>query len=431
MEMTIDYRPHEKQMRFHESEAKFRAILTGVGFGKTSALVNEVIKWAASKPSLYAIGAPTYPLLANTAMREFFKFCPAQIIEKISGKAVKFVNGAEILFIQGDDERDIERCRGLTLGGYALDEVTLFPYLMWQVMIARLRDPNGAMKGICAGTPKGNNWTKSLFADHMNPNGNPLNPEDYAYFGGSTLDNPFTPQEYKATMMEEYSGIFAKQEIYGMFVSFEGAVFSNFRRDMHVIDASKMKFEAVIGGIDFGFTSPSVMLKIGIDPDGRLYITDEFYERRVTDSQLADHAKENFRDVEFFIADSENPSGIQEFNDRGMDCRGVKKKPLEPRGNFVMSSIKKVASLLEPRKDGKPRLFVDKRCVNTIMEFENYRYPEKAGEKPEAELPLRVHDHAMSAIRYVAITLAESFDKIVFLEEDDGDKKEQGKRSPR
>ena len=66
-----------------------------------------------------------------------------------------------------------------------------------------------------------------------------------------------------------------------------------------------------------------------------------------------------------------------------------------------MTGIKSISSLLEKREDGKPRLYVDQSCVNTIMEFENYSYPDKKEGKADVERPLKIHDHAMDALRYV------------------------------
>ena len=64
------------------------------------------------------------------------------------------------------------------------------------------------------------------------------NAKDYEWFGGSTLDNPFTPQEYKDTLLVQYEGMFKEQEIYGKFVGFEGQVYKNFNMNIHVIKGS-------------------------------------------------------------------------------------------------------------------------------------------------------------------------------------------------
>jgi len=142
------------------------------------------------------------------------------------------------------------------------------------------------------------------------------------------------------------------------------------------------------------------MVMIGFDYDDRAYIVKEFYQKHVTDAELAEIAKRDFGDLEY-IADSSNPGGIAEFRKLGLNCRGVKKTTGEHEDSFVMAGIKTITGLLKIQDDKKPRLYVDRRCVNTIMEFENYRYPDKKEEKPIQEKPLKIHDHALDSIRYV------------------------------
>jgi len=356
-------------------------------------------------------------MLRDSTIKTFLEICPYDSIEfyNRSEQRLRLKNGTEILFRPGNDMAAIDRLRNINVDWFWVDEGSLFLEYAWKVLIGRLRGQKGPRRGWVTTTPKGYNWTWRKFVSQST--------EDYEYFTASSLDNPYLPADYKKSLRAEYTGVFAKQEIYGLFVGFEGSVYPEFNRVTHVIDTTEIKFEAIIAGVDFGFTNPSVILKIGIDYDGRLYVIDEFYEKHITDSDLAAWAKENMKDVEFFIADSENPSGIQEFKDRDMECKGVKKTVAEPKETFVISGIKRITNLLIIRGDNRPRLFVDNKCVNTIMEFENYRYPEKEEERPMKEAPLKIHDHAMDALRYIVTTLGEEFDRIIFLEGEENVKK--------
>lgn len=413
--ITIKYNPWSKQQEFHRKQTKFKAFIGGLGSGKSVSGAVEAIMADINYPGhLQVIVAPTYKMLQDSTIRTFFEYCPRELIEKYNrtDHHLTLVNSTEVLFRSGDNYDQIDRLRNINVGSFWLDEAGLFPKYIWDILVGRLRHPLGPRTGWTTTTPKGFNWLWEKFVH------NPT--EDYSYVTACSLDNPYLPEDYKKSLLAEYSGPFLRQEVYGLFVGFEGCVYSEFRRDVHVIDTKGMTFEAVIAGVDFGFTNPSVILKIGIDNDGRVYVLDEFYERHVTDADLADYAKKHYSDVEFFIADSENPSAIQEFQNRDLDCRGVKKSVSEAKENFVTSGIKRISNLLTVRGDGKPRLYVDRRCVNTIMEFENYRYPEKSEGKTEKEAPLKVFDHALDALRYVITTIGEEMDRIIFLE---GEKK--------
>jgi phage terminase large subunit len=414
----LNYRPWSPQEKFHNSLAKFRGFIGGLGSGKTlCGAVESIITALDYKGSLGVILAPTYRMLCDSTIRTFLEICPHDLIERYnrSEQHMTLIDGSEILFRPGDDAASIDHLRNINVDWFWMDEGSMFLRYAWQILIGRLRGQTGPRRGWVTTTPKGYGWTWEKFVSKAT--------KDYFYITASSLDNPYLPEDYKKSLLEEYTGVFARQEIYGQFVGFEGCVYPEFNRAIHVIDTSQHKFEAILAGVDFGFTNPSVILKIGIDYDGRLYVLDEFYERHVTDSALAEYAKNNFKDVEFFIADSENPSAIQEFKNLDMECKGVKKQVAEPRETFVISGIKRISNLLIIRGDGRPRLYVDQKCVNTIMEFENYRYPEKTEEMPEKEAPLKVFDHALDALRYVVTTLGEEFDKIIFLEGENEEKK--------
>ena len=403
-EIVVSYLPFGAQKAVHDNPAKFKAVLTGVGFGKTTVLVNEVLRWAIEKPALYLIVAPTFPLLRDTTMREFYKFCPTDLIQKrnYSDSRVYLINGAEIIFRSGDNDRHIERIRGLTIGGFALDEVTLFPYLMWEIMIARLRDNRGVMHGIACGTPKGEDWTKLLFVDKADPKtGKPLSdPENYAFFDGSSMDNPYTSESYKQTLLNTYSGIFREQEIYGKFVSARGNVYPMFSRKHHIADCEKERNRIVrfIAGVDFGFTNPAVILAIGIDGDWRHYVFEEFYRTNVMDEEFiakAKELKEKYRIQEFWCDPSE-PMFIEKLNNAGCFAKKA--------DNSILTGISSVTSKLEIKKDGKPALFIDHlKCPNMIKEMQSYRYSEKKDGKPDLEKPVKLFDHAADALRYAIL----------------------------
>jgi phage terminase large subunit len=221
-------------------------------------------------------------------------------------------------------------------------------------------------------------------------------PEEYEWFGGKTIDNPYTPQEYKDTLEASYSGVFYKQELLGEFVGHEGLVYPEFSRNVHVGHFQNKTFSSFVGGLDWGWTNPSGALFAGRDGDGRYYIVSELYEKRVETSLFAGLVKglRKGRTATFY-ADPSEPQFIQMFNDKGIDC-------LEA-DNEILPGINKVASLLKIQKDGLPRLFIDESCVHLINEFENYRYPDKKEDSRDNEKPLKMMDHLMDCIRYLVM----------------------------
>jgi len=395
MKLELDYEPYSKQLEFHNSPKKFKAFVAGLGSGKTMAGSVEAIKTMIECPGSFgAILAPTFPMLRDSTIRTFLQLLPQSLIKNYGRMEQKIIliNGSEVIFRPCDDPTTIDRIRNINLGWWWIDEGSLVPEYAFKVLVGRLRNKTGPLKGWVTTTPKGFNWIWERWEKEKNPN--------YHLVRAATTENPYLPEDYVKTMKREYTGVFAKQEIYGEFVGYEGVVYPEFNRLTHVIDAAKIKFSEIIAGVDFGFTNPSAIAIIGFDYDGRAYVIREFYQTHITDTELAKWSKENLKEVRRFIADSANPSGIQEFKNMNMNCKGVVKQSGEKEKSFVEAGIKRIASRLQSADDGRPRLFVDKSCVNTIMEFENYRYPETKEEHPMKELPLKIHDHLMDAIRY-------------------------------
>ena len=221
------------------------------------------------------------------------------------------------------------------------------------------------------------------------------------------------PKDFVASLEDSYTGVFAKQEIEGDFVGFEGLVYPSFSRRINVQEFVQKEFKQVICGVDWGYVNKMVCLVCGVDGDGRLHVIEEFYQSKVLIDEFVEVCKQ-FKEkygIETFYADPSEPAYIQQMNNVGLNFVAA--------DNEIVSGINKVASYLEKQDDGRPRLFVDSKCVNTVMEFENYRYPESKEGKPVQENPLKVHDHAMDALRYIVNSLDKDF-KIFMLEDPEG-----------
>jgi PBSX family phage terminase large subunit len=407
--IKIPWKPFPKQKVFHDDGHKFRALITGVGFGKTAAGANEFLKMAVTHPnSLHAIIAPNGKILNNATLPEFFKYArPLIKYERKSKNMIYLVGGAQVVYLTADNLRHVDRIRGLTLGSFWADEGSLFLDDFWKILVGRLRSRGGPLRGIVTATPKGMNWMYWRFvkkAHRKNKQTNP-NASEYAWFGGSTLDNPYTPQEYKDTLLSEYTGMFLKQEIYGEFVGFEGQVYSQFRQDLHVIkeDPAPEKIREWTYGVDWGWRHPMVCLLIAYDNDGNAYVLHEFYESNVTVDTLIEWFKTKREEIgkthniSTGYGDPAEPQFIQAFNNAGI--------PMQAADHAIIPGINEVSKMLEPDKTtGKPRLYVHERCANTIDEFGRYRFKDVIEGQASQENPLKIHDDAMDAMRYVIKT---------------------------
>lgn len=418
LELIIPYAPHHAQAHFHSAPHKFKSIITGVGFGKSAAGSNETIRNIVQTPGgVSVVIAPTGKILKFSTMVQFWKFCPKEIVLKHnkSESEITFINGHKLWYFSADNERHIDRLRGIEIGYFWADEGRMFLGLVWSILLGRLRHPAGPLKGCLTTTPNGRDWIYRLFEEGLDPvAGKPIaNKDDYIYWGGNTLQNPHLPDEYKRILMATYSGRFKDQEIYGKFTAFEGAVYDNFEHTKHIIKGQvkkrkgrifiqhaggKITLKHFVGGIDKGFTNPMAGYVVGFDADDRAYLLSEFYERRQHNKDIGRWFKERrkFYPISSIYVDPSAAETIEELEDMGL--------PAEPADNSVTEGISHMYGRFEIQSDGFPRLFVLERCENFIKEIQSYRYADKKEGKHEKEEPLKVDDHGMDAARYALYT---------------------------
>jgi len=245
MEIIINYKPYNKQKKFHNSKKKFRAFIGGLGSGKTLAGSIEAIRTMIKYPNtMGAILAPTYPLLRDSTIRTMLEWMPRKLIKSYNRteQHLTLINGAECIFRPCDDINSIDRLRNIQLGWGWIDEASLTPEYVYRVIIGRLRDKKGPMNLWVTTTPKGFNWIWEKWVNKPTKN--------HYMVTSSSRENKYLPKDYVPMLQAEYTGVFAKQEIEGEFVGFEGLVYPDFSRNIHVKPMKHIIENGRIVGVD-------------------------------------------------------------------------------------------------------------------------------------------------------------------------------------
>ena len=393
------------QWDFVHSPARFSLYIGGIGAGKTFAgAARATLRALEDRGSLGLVGAPTWAMLRDTTQRALFELLPRQAIRRVyrSERRIELRNGSEIL-LRSLDQPDF--ARGLNLAWFWLDEAPLCGYYAWEVLKGRLRQPGHATAAWATGTPHGRDGFARDF--ELAPRRN------HALFRASTWSNAHNlPPDFVADL--GYGGAFEQQEVYGLFVAFEGLVYA-FDASVggNLAEWEGGPFSRVIGGIDWGYTNPAVALVIGLDGDRRAWQVEEFYQRRASLEETIIPAIVDLtrrRGVQVWYADSEDPEAIDRLNaalgQAGLRCRaqGVRKG-----AGSVRAGIQTVTAALARRGDGTRGLYVSPRCVHTIAEFGAYAYAAAPGagagaeaspKRDPAEEPIKLNDHCLDALRY-------------------------------
>ena len=406
----LPYRPHTRQHAFHLSGARYRGLISGIRGGKTLAGCIESLRLA-TKPGTYPglgwIVAPDYPMLQDSTMREFFRWCPRQVIAgwHKTDRLLTLVDGNEIQFKSANEPDSL---RGATLKWFWVDEGALCQRAVWNILLGRVASTRG--RGILTTTPKGFNWVYDLVVS-----GDP----DYEFVIFKSSDNPYLPRDEIERLYRQYSPAFARQELEASFEHFVGKVYQDFRADVHAAELTYRPEWPLYRALDWGFNNPTVCLWIQTDPSDRVYIISEYYEVLKThqENALAIVEAEKLAGYEPAAAsycDPADAAARAEFVRHGISTLA--------RRTDLQVGLELVRRALKERADGKPGqgkpgLLVDRRCVNTIREFNSYRYPDAPAETLAAqsevsagmrrhfasarrEEPVPADNHAMDALRY-------------------------------
>jgi len=178
-----------------------------------------------------------------------------------------------------------------------------------------------------------------------------------------------------------------RHEYLGEVTGTGGAVFENVE-DMAMSDELVGNFDRLYYGLDFGFAvDPLAYVAMYYDAKREdLYIFDEIYQQKLTNSQAAGRIAQRTGD-RLIIADSAEPKSIKEMKDYGLHITGARKGP---------DSVEHGIKWLQDRA----HIYIDKRrCPNAFREFISYEYERNREGQFISAYPDK-NNHAIDAVRY-------------------------------
>lgn len=380
-------RLHPAQSQIASDTHRFRVINCGRRFGKTTLAVLEMVgKALYGKDRNICYIAPTYQQARDIAWQELKKICQPvkdNINESRLEIRIKTVDsGLSTISLRGWES--IETLRGQAFDFIVIDEVASMRNFWpnWQEVIRpTLTDRKGETMFIS--TPKGFNHFYDLYN---------FKDEDYKSFHFTSYDNPFLPKEELDKARKEIPEDQFAQEYMADFRKMEGLVYKEFVRERHVFSDSELAKKArlsqtaILIGIDWGYTNPCAILKAYKDYDNHYWFTEEYYKAGKTDDEIKEYAK-SLQGTHYY-PDPAEPDRCESLRRLGLNVRDVSKD--------VEAGISVVRALFKEN-----RIHIHSSLVNLISELETYRYGEKKPDKNEPEEPVKEHDHAVDALRYM------------------------------
>ena len=412
-----------------------REVLYGgsAGGGKSYAMLADPLRY---------MGHPSFSglLLRHTTeeLRELI-FKSQELYPKIwkgikwSERKMQWVapSGARLWLSYLDRDDDVLRYQGLAFSWIGFDELTQWatPF-SWNYMRSRLRSTSADLPVYMRATTnpggRGHSWVKKMFIDPAVPNkafeatdietGQVLRyPEGHSKAGKALfkrkfiparlMDNPYLAEQgdYEA-MLLSLPEQQRRQLLEGDWDIKEGAAFTEFNRDIHVImpydiPSNWVKFRAC----DYGYGSKSAVVWIAVSPSEQLVVYRELYVSKVLATDLADmvlEAEAGDGNIRYGVLDS---SLWHKRGDTGpslaeqMIVRGCRWRPSDrSKGSRVAGKNEIHRRLQVDEFTEEPRLVFFNNCTNIVAQLPSIPLDKK---NPE-DIDTHAEDHLYDALRY-------------------------------
>lgn len=384
-----------KQLDFlNTADARINIAEGAVSGGKSFAADLAFLKWArCQEPGEMMILGRSSLTIQRNVLSEFQKLLGHRITVNHGRQEIIITDGGrtrKIYIVGASDERAMGRIQGSTLLGALVDEASLLPESVWNMLMSRLRLP-GARLYATTNPDSPYHWLKTQWIDRAHEL------QDIKTWQFRLDDNPSLTDTYKTQLKREYVGLWYQRYIEGKWVLAEGTVYDFFDETEHVISHGAAIPEFYIASIDYGTVNPTVFGLMGYSRNHfpNMWLEDEYYwdsgQRLMqkTDSEYA----EDFRafiagkNVIAVYIDPAAASFKAELVRQGIS-------QLYDANNDVLSGIRYVSTLL---KAGTLR--ITRKCPNTIKEFGSYVWDATAAKRGE-DKPMKRSDHCMDMLRY-------------------------------
>lgn len=380
MEISIT----KKQQAFIDSQA-FETLFGGAaGGGKSYGQLVDGLLYALKYPkSKQIIFRSTFADLEKSLIRTSMNLYPLSIANYNDSKHTwKFKNGSIIDFGYIQYEKDVYQYQSAEYDVIRFDELTHFTEFMYTYMISRCRGANPYPKGIKSSTNPGgvgHNWVKERFIDIGAPNVI----HTCKLETGETTTRIFIPSlvqdnkfmlTYDPDYIKRLDALPEKERKalkYGNWDIFDGQFFTEFDRNIHVIEPFVIpKNWYVYFVMDYGLDKLAGYW-IAIDYNNNAYVFREVYQSNLLVSQARDKIKEmTNEDVYMYLAPPDLWNRHKETGKSTADIFAEGNVTLYKTNNDRIQGWLQMKEWLKPYKDEQgcttAKLKIFNTCKNLI-----------------------------------------------------------------
>lgn len=298
IEIKIALQP--KQRLFDAALERHKAVFFGgaKGGGKSKGLRSLMLKRRFQFPGTTgAIFRKTYQELEANHIRPLFKDYPElRKFYNASQRVLTLPNQSTMEFNHCNSYRDLDLYQGREMHDLGIDEVGQWPEDWFQTLRGSNRSSMHGVKSriMLTGNPGGlgHKWLKRVFIDRdFNER---ERPEDYHFIQSRVYDNDALMEndpDYLRNLEAEPNETLRRAYLDGDWDIWAGQFFSEFRRTIHVLPSSFIRnvlpHWTRFGSYDHGFAHPAMFGEFAVDPDGNLYLINEWGDRHKRVDEIA------------------------------------------------------------------------------------------------------------------------------------------------
>jgi hypothetical protein len=385
------------------------------GGGKSYAMLVDPLRYAhraAHRALILRRSMPELRELIDKSRELYPKAFPGCKYKEVE-KLWNFPSGAKIEFGFLERDADVYRYQGQAYSWIGFDEIThQATEFSWNYLASRLRttDPEIIPYMRCTANPGGvgAHWVKKRYITPSPPN--------ESFKGEDGLSRKFIPARLEDNPYLAYDGRYEqmlkalpptqrRQLLEGDWEVAEGAAFTEFNRDVHIIDPFEIPINwDRIKGIDYGYASESACVWGAIDrDDNTLIIYRELYRKGLLATDLAHLI------AEMELNDPMSVPGVLDtacWNRTGQTGPTVGETLVKAGHKLRRADKNRVAGkiqiheYLKVQQSGRPKLQIFNTCPNLIRELQSIPLDKNNPEDVNTHAP----DHAYDALRYLIMS---------------------------
>ena len=361
-------------MRVFKSKARFKVVVSGRRWGKTSLSKSVIIKMAQVKKRRIWYVAPSYRMAKGIMWQDLIDAIPRKWIRKINETTmtIRLVNGT-IIELKGADKPD--SLRGVGLHYIVLDEMQDMGEELWTKVLRPTLASTGG-HALFLGTPNAYNYLYSLY--RLGQDTDNVKAGMWESWQYPTITSPFIPKAEIEAARRDMDEKSFRQEFEASFETMSGRVYHAFDRAIHV---GKYEFNPKLPiwiGQDFNI-DPMSSVVLQPQENGEVWAVDEVVLfGSNTEETCAELERLYWRHLKV-VTVYPDPAGGQRQHARGetdLDIfreKGFKRLKYRRKHPAVADRVNSVNRMLKAA-DGTIRLRVDARCKHLIKALEQTIY---------------------------------------------------------